>query len=307
MTKRTSRTIEGLFGVFAGVSLAGCELIAAVDHDLIPEGTGGATATSSSTSSSGGGGVGGAGGAGGASTTSTTTATGGAGGAGGGCTTASECPQPSEPCLAAACDAGVCGTTPIADGTLTEDQIDGDCKRVECDGAGAEVVVNDDADKPVDTNECTDNLCDSGTPSNTSTLAGTTCSQNGGAVCDGLGACVECVNGGNCASGVCTSNVCQAATCMDSVKNGDETDVDCGGPLCSDCPTGKACMAAGDCLTGVCTSNVCQAATCMDSVKNGDETDVDCGGPLCSDCVAGKMCAMNTDCTSDNCVGNVCM
>jgi hypothetical protein len=304
MTKRTSNTLEGLFGLFAGMSLAGCELIAAVDHDLIPEGTGGAAATSSTTSS-GGGGVGGAGGTGGVG--GGTSNTGGAGGAGGGCSAASDCPQPSEPCLAAVCDAGVCGTEPLAAGTLTGNQVVGDCKRVECDGAGAEVVVNDDADKPVDTNECTDDLCDGGVPSNTNTLAGTTCAQNGGAVCDGAGACVECAGGSDCASGVCMNNVCQAATCMDMVKNGAESDVDCGGPDCGDCASGKACMAAGDCLSAVCTANVCQAATCMDTVKNGAESDVDCGGPDCTACGAGKTCAMNTDCSSGSCVGNVCM
>ena len=58
-------------------------------------------------------------------------------------------------------------------------------------------------------------------------------------MCDGSGACVECLAGTSCASGVCSaSHTCSAPTCLDTVKNGSETDVDCGGASCSACHSG---------------------------------------------------------------------
>jgi plastocyanin len=110
-------------------------------------------------------------------------------------------------------------------------------------------------DTPVDANQCTDNVCTAGVPSLPNSAAGLVCTQMGGKVCSGAGACVGCVVGADCTSGVCTANVCAAASCTDGVMNGTETGLDCGGS-CAAC-LGAACTTASNCASGACTGNVC--------------------------------------------------
>ncbi len=87
---------------------------------------------------------------------------GGGGGNGGGgqpCTTVAECP-PSTACGKAVCEDGLCGQLPEADGTpCTAGLGAGECQDgiclVECNGANAEMVCDDEED-------CTDDICDVG-------------------------------------------------------------------------------------------------------------------------------------------------
>ena len=173
------------------------------------------------------------------------------------CLAASDCPDPGNACVQRTCTSGACGTTPVASGTPITTQTTGDCQVIQCDGNGGTMSVADDTDLPVDGNQCTQDVCTSGTPSNPETSSGTACSQNGGTLCDGAGNCVECLTGSDCTSGVCSTNACQAPTCTDSVKNGNETDVDCGGGTCPPCASGLACSVDTDCQGGVCTGNAC--------------------------------------------------
>lgn len=173
-----------------------------------------------------------------------------------GCNTAADCGANTE-CLSYTCTAGVCGTTFTPAGTAVSAQTAGDCQKNECDGSGATVAVADDADVPVDATVCTNDVCTAGVPSNPAVAAGTACSEGAGITCDGAGACVQCLTGSDCASGVCTANVCADPTCTDTVKNGAETDADCGGGTCPACAPTKACLVNADCQTGECTTNVC--------------------------------------------------
>ena len=152
------------------------------------------------------------------------------------CLTAADCPGQDGECQARACNAGTCGVTNQPKSTPLKAQLAGDCKAVVCDGAGASTTVNDDKDVPVDGNDCTQDACAAGAPSNPPAAAQAACKQNGGKVCDGKGACVDCAVDADCASLLCLKNVCAAATCNDGAKNGDETSVDCGGS-CTPCPT----------------------------------------------------------------------
>lgn len=106
------------------------------------------------------------------------------------CVVASDCPGVDTECRVRSCVSGVCGFTNIAAGTVLASQTAGDCKIRQCDGAGNVVVVNDNADVPVDGIQCTNDVCTSGVPSNPPAVAGTVCSQNGGTRCDGSGNCV---------------------------------------------------------------------------------------------------------------------
>jgi plastocyanin len=245
-------------------------------------------------------------------TTSSTTGSGGAtttssasGGAGGGCTHASACPGDDGACRERTCTSGVCGFADLPEGTVIGAQTAGDCRRAECDGAGAVVQVADDLDLPDDGNDCTQDLCTAGVASHAPEAAGVACVDPAGALCDGAGRCVECLGAADCASGVCAQSACVPAQCNDQVKNGGETDVDCGGPSCNSCLAGMVCAASTDCLTGVCTGSVCQPATCADSTKNGDETGVDCGGS-CAGCAVGAPCFIGGDCASGVCTAGAC-
>jgi hypothetical protein len=191
-------------------------------------------------------------------------------------------------------------------GTPVVSQVAGDCSQDVCDGSGAVVPAALASDVPIDGDACTRDSCDGGTPSNPSAAAGTACTRDGGTVCDGAGACVECNVGQDCASRVCSDHVCQAPTCDDEVENGSETDVDCGGGSCALCATNQICLAAGDCESGVCASQRCQPPSCSDSVKNGSETDSDCGGGTCPRCDRHEACLVDADCYTTNCRDLVC-
>ncbi len=221
-----------------------------------------------------------------------------------GCLTDDQCGAPTD-CATPVCNAGTCETTFADPSTPTPTQTDGDCLEVQCDGIGGTKIVNDDADILDDGNQCTSDVCDNGAATHPNQPSGTTCSD-GGIKCDGSGACVECLTGGDCMSGVCTSQVCAAPGCLDNVENGTETDLDCGGS-CPPCDDGLACLVDGDCTSEVCTGTVCQAPSCSDGVTNGNETDLNCGGGTCPDCGPGLACLANSDCVGGSCVGNTCV
>ena len=285
--------------LFSAIALSACG-----DPETQPTGGSGTGATGTGASGGtgghahGGGGTGGTGGTGGMT---------GGGGTGGmpECTEDGDCGT-SDDCHSFTCDAGTCKESFAPAGTLTAAQAFGDCKANVCDGAGAIVSQDDEQDVFVDQNECTIDVCVEGTPVNDPAIAGTACAQDNGKLCDGAGACVECLTGGDCVSGVCSvANTCAPASCGDGAKNGGETDIDCGGPRCGKCPTDKICDANADCIDGVCdpVMKVCKPASCMDIVKNGDESDVDCGGPVCPDCGPNDACGNPADCESGVCSG----
>jgi hypothetical protein len=172
------------------------------------------------------------------------------------CVVAADCGVATE-CRSFTCATGMCQQNNTNVGTPTSVQTGGDCRRNECDGSGNIVNAIFDSDVPVDGNQCTADVCTTGTPSNPSEPINTPCSQNGGQRCDGITTCVECNTGNQCASLVCLNNACQTATCSDLVKNGSESDVDCGGPTCGTCANGKTCNVNGDCASGNCSGGIC--------------------------------------------------
>jgi hypothetical protein len=211
-------------------------------------GSGGSTGGAAGTGGSTGGAAGSGGSTGGAAGTGGS-ATGGTGGTGG-CTTASECPGQDNACQTRTCSTGACGMSFVTAGPAPQ-QVPSDCKKVMCDGAGTVSSQNDDADPVVDGNQCTDDLCSNGTPSNPNKTINSTCTQNGGKFCTGAGVCVECNSSSQCASLVCntTAHTCNAPTCSDGVKNGTETGVDCGG-TCPLCPTVLAVVGSATAVLG---------------------------------------------------------
>ena len=157
-----------------------------------------------------------------------------------------------------------------------------------CNGAGSCVACVMASDCPSSPTLCATPACSSQTCAFANATLGTTCTDGGGTVCDGLGKCVS-------------------SHCSDGVKDGDETDKDCGGATCGACVDGKMCKLARDCSDKVCANGLCAAPTCSDGVQNGTETGIDCGGTVCD--AMGKTCALGLGCVvSGDCGGNAsCM
>ncbi len=155
------------------------------------------------------------------------------------CTTAADCGADSE-CQARTCVAGVCGVNNVAKGTALAAQTAGDCKVSQCDGNGGTEVVNADSDVNVDATSCTTDVCTAGVPSNPPVAAGTTCSEGTGALCNGAGACVQCVAATDCPGSdtecqqrTCTAGVCGVAFTAANTPVASQTANDCKKNVCN--------------------------------------------------------------------------
>lgn len=211
-----------------------------------------------------------------------------------GCATATDCPGADTECQMRTCTAGVCGVSNTPVGTPLVAQTPGDCQAKQCDGAGAIVSKADNADLPADANECTDDICTAGVPSNPNTMSGGTCTS-GGTVCDGSGACVACVVATTCPG---QDNECQTRTCTAGV---------CGFSFVAS-GTATATQVAGDCK-----KTTCDGAGATSSAN--DDTDLPndsnpCTGDVCTAgvvsnppvaagtaCGAGQTCNATGSCT----------
>ena len=265
----------------SGLAMAvGCNAISGLgDYSVVVAGAGGATSTGSD---------------------------GGGGGGDAACTTAADCPDALKLCEAATCEGGVCGAQPIGAGDPSWQQTKGDCHVIVCDADGMSASQGDETDLPDDGQDCTEDVCLSGVPSNPPTAMGAPCQQNGGKKCNGLGACVDCLDDADCPGGACQDDKCVPASCIDGAKNAAETDIDCGGPDCGACAPGATCIGPSDCDSAVCQNGTCAAPSCGDGTQNGTESGVDCGGPTCNDCATGQGCALDGDCATTLCQGGVC-
>jgi hypothetical protein len=217
--------------------------------DVSAASAGGGDASAASTGGGGAGEASASAGTGGGDASTASTGTGGI------CVLASDCPPPAEPCQSAVCEGGACALQPVPEGTEVM-AMKGDCKRVVCDGKGAQVIVPVDDETEDDGNPCTADTCSGTTPVHTP--------QAGpcpGGVCDMAGNCtpVICVRDTECG----TSTECYRYEC----RNGKCTE----GPA----PAGTLCNAQQDQCNG--------AGQCVDCVNSGG-----CGE--CCVCSASQTC-----------------
>ncbi|HRI65125.1 MAG TPA: hypothetical protein PK156_12840 [Polyangium sp.] len=219
------------------------------------------------------------------------------------CVMNADCGADSE-CQAFTCADGTCMVVFAPEGMALSVQGMGDCLTNTCDGKGYVVRIAEPNDPTDDGNPCTKDICTGDTTTHEFEPSGTAC--NGAQYCDGMGACVECVDSAQCPSNICKLNACTTAECSDGVMNGLETDIDCGGMQCSQCPDGLGCVGDPDCKSNVCMGGKCAAPTCTDNALNGAETYVDCGGADCPPCATGKPCKIGTDCEGRVCLAGVC-
>lgn len=197
------------------------------------------------------------------------------------CVQNSDCPGTNTDCQQHVCQSNSCVSQFTPAGTLTSNQIPGDCHKNVCDGSGNIISQIDDTDVPVDNNPCTNDVCTNGVASNPPAAQGTSCGVNG--VCDGGGTCTQllaagssCTQSQQCASSACLGGHCCAAVCNQT------------GDICA---RAVGCDASGTCLlpptTTACTGGFCNGI---------------------GDCV---QCNTAADCGSANngtvaCIGNIC-
>jgi plastocyanin len=186
------------------------------------------------------------------------------------------------------------GTTPSGKSDAAVD-VDANVK-VDMDAATktAECSAAKPCASPADLGECQLAACVDGMCEVESAALSKACTENGGKVCDGDGACVECVADAKCASKVCQDGTCRPAVCGNGTLDTGETDIDCGGD-CGGCGPNQACLIDADCAGMECTSLSC-VPNCADGVKNGSESAKDCGAS-CGD--AAKLCANSLACGND--------
>ncbi|MBW2525460.1 MAG: hypothetical protein JRI23_14840, partial [Deltaproteobacteria bacterium] len=122
-------------------------------------------------------------------------------------------------------------------------------------GAGGGAECTSPTECPGEDTTCATRSCEGGVCGFSYAASATACTEDGGQVCDGQGACVECVDEAQCTgTDVCSGNQCVAATCADGSLNGLETDVDCGGPDCPACINGLECLEDDDCQSQFCAT-----------------------------------------------------
>lgn len=206
------------------------------------------------------------------------------------CLSAAGCPGSDTFCGVRTCTASACGMSFTSAGTPTPTQTTGDCHQNRCTGSGAETNAVDDSDVKIDGNECTDDLCTAGTPSNPNRAARATCNGGGGKVfCNGAGVCVQCTMISDCPlppEPLCAARTCSAGACGFSyTANG---------------------TAVGTQIPGDCHENQCNGSGALTSaVSNSDADDGNaCTTDLCNNgvpshtkvadgtnCGGGKKCA----------------
>jgi hypothetical protein len=299
-------TLASFCALFATVlaTTFGCELIATVDRSQIP-GSGGAPTTSTTTSS----------------TTSTTSGGGQGGGGAMPCTTPQDCPATTSECVLRTCDNGTCGTSNVAQGTKTTAQTAGDCKKDQCDGKGGIETVDDDSDLPNDNNDCTDDLCNAGVPSNPNKPASTACGASSTLKCDGNGQCVGCLVPADCGTDTecqqhtCTNGVCGVNNAADGTVLTAQMPGDCRQDQCdgnggvksvndnSDVPNDKESCTQDLCTAGV-PSNPPEKVGTACSEGTGTKCD---GAGKCVECnVAADCPGADTECQQRTCTNGVC-
>ncbi len=202
-----------------------------------------------------------------------------------GCTDGADCPGTDTECRTRTCTSGVCGFDFALAGVATSQQTAGDCQELQCDGMGAVVSADDNADVPADDGfECTGETCVNGSPQHPPEALNQSCM--GSMYCDGAGQCVACNVASQCPQG----GACEDATC---IGHGCGLALRPAGALAK-----TSAQTAGDCRKVVCTQQgtTTSQADATDLPVDGNECTADvCQGvnPM-NPPLPGSPCAMGT-------------
>ncbi len=248
------------------------------------------------------------------------------------CVTASDCAGLGSECATVTCEASQCITTPVAEGTLLEQQTLGDCRLDACDGEGGIVAIPAPSDAD-DGLPCTEDACletaDAGTYEAEHNVVATVACYTGLPSTLGVGVCAAGQQACNQATaqpeGACVGQVLPATeTCspvgLDEDCDGeeDEEGESCG---CGDgvvqqaydeqCDDGN--RTEGDGCDSNCTLTACGnaitsgAEECDDgNQESGDGCDSNCTLTACGNGVttAGEACDDGNQDDGDGCDSN---
>jgi hypothetical protein len=240
------------------------------------------------------------------------------------CNIGGQCPGQDTECKTRTCNSNTCGTSFQPNGYVTPTQVAGDCKVRQCDGAGNFVQAISNGDIPADDgNQCTDEVCNAGTPSHPNKAANTTCNQNGGSFCSAVGTCVQCNQASQCSGQDtdCQTRTCNSNTCgFNYAPNGTPTSMQTPG----DCKENQ-CNGSGQIVSvaknsdvpaddgNQCTDDTCVAGAPAHPAKPADTACSQNGGTVCSaagscvQCNQASQCpGQDTDCQTRTCNANAC-
>lgn len=181
-----------------------------------------------------------------------------------------DCPVYS-PCLAVRCEQLKCVEQPEEMGTVLPDdqQMEGDCKTLTCDGRGQVRKRPDDSDKPTsDTDSCHTVECLEGQLKRSNAPDGAPCNQTG--VC-AAGSCSVCLEGKDCTrADDCTVH---RYTCTGGEEKCEDTGIELNGKVCG---AGKVCVRAScaPCVIGALCNMV--DSPCHEGRIVGCENGIDC-------------------------------
>jgi hypothetical protein len=249
------------------------------------------------------------------------------------CYSEAQCPLPSQVCLEDYCRTTdwTCQERPVPanQAALLGHQIPGDCRTIRCDGSGNEITPYEEnnSDPFIDGNDCTDDLCNSGTPENPPRADGVSCTGGASGQCwDGFCCDVQC------------NDTCEAcANALTGQPDGQCAAIPFGTDPEGECPANELCRAPGDCdevdgqpcsgnneclndhcVDGYCCDTVC-TDTCYSCQVAGDEGTcslVPSGQDPDSDCASGSVCDGSGTCLVDtgeactnpsSCLSNLCV
>ncbi len=240
------------------------------------------------------------------------------------CTAAAQCPGSDSECQTRTCISNVCGTSNTAAGFVTTSQTANDCKENQCDGAGAVVTVNKNADIPADDgNQCTSQACNAGVPVFPAVPVNTACGPGLGSFCNATAACVTCNVGTqcpgtdtDCQARTCNSNTCGFSFTSAGTPTSAQTPNDCQENQCNG--SGSVVSVAKNTDVPADDGNQCTQQTCVAGAPSFPPAAVNTacnqnGGSFCSaagacvSCNAPSQCpGTDSECQTRTCNSNVC-
>ncbi len=177
-------------------------------------------------------------------------------------------------------------------------------------------------DLPNDGNDCTDDVCTAGVPSNPDKASATPCGTSGNLFCNGAGQCVGCLTATDCAGQDtdCHTRTCTAGVCgvMNAAQGKPVTAQTAGDCQVNQCDGNGAVVTVADnadvpvdnetCTKDLCTNGVASNPPEPVGTACSEGTGTQCDGAgHCAACLVASDCpGQDTECQQRACTAGVC-